>query len=211
MEILKAPSLTPQSPKKLQASSSASRAWVRGRDLKLLWFLAVGALCLSSPCPAADPPREYQIKAAFLFNFAQFTEWPTNAFEQKDSPLLICTLGDNPFGDYLDKLVQNESFRGRPLRVEHYRKVEEIRTCHILYIGRSEADRLEQDLNVLKGRPVLTVSDIEGSAPRGVMIRLVTQESRIRFRINLEEVKAAKLSLSSKLLRAAEIVPTEAK
>jgi len=162
-------------------------------------------------CLAADPSREYQVKAVFLFNFAQFTEWPTNAFPAPDSPIVIGTLGDNPFGDYLRETVKNELVHGRKIVVEHYQKVEEIKNCHILYVGQSEADRLEHDLNVLKGRPVLIVSDIENAAYRGVMIRLLTQSNKVRFRINLEETKAAGLTLSSKLLRVAEVIHPDRK
>jgi hypothetical protein len=89
--------------------------------------------------------------------------------------------------------------------------VEEIQNCHILYISQSEASELDHVLEFLKGKPVLTVSDIEGSAPRGVMIRFVTEKNKIRLRINLETARAANLTLSSKVLRAAEIVSTTTK
>src|SRR5439155_372026 len=105
----------------------------------LLALAACGLLALRSH--AAEPSREYQVKAVFLFNFAQFTEWPSNAFASADSPIYICTLGNNPFGDYLQQIVRNEAVRGRKLVIEHHQKVEEIKTCHILYIGQSEAER----------------------------------------------------------------------
>jgi len=160
---------------------------------------------------AAEPSREYKVKAVFLFNFAQFTEWPSNAFPAPDSPIVIGTLGNNPFGDFLRETVSTEMVRGHKLVVEHYQKVEEIRNCHILYIGQSEADRLEHDLNVLKGRPVLTVSDVENAAYRGVMIRLLTEKNKVRLRVNLDEARAAGLNLSSKLLRVAEVIHPEKK
>src|SRR5205823_12626965 len=175
-------------------------------------FVVLAGCCLLTlRNEGAEPSREYQVKAVFLFNFAQFTEWPSNAIASADAPIYICTLGDNPFGDYLKETVRNELVRGRKLVIEHHQKVEEIKNCHILYIGQSEAERLEHDLNVLRGKPVLTVSDIEAPAARGVMIRLVTQSNKVRFRINLEEAKAANLNLSSKLLRAAELVRTDNK
>jgi hypothetical protein len=179
-------------------------------QFSILLCLAAFLLAVRS-CLAADPSREYQVKAVFLFNFAQFTEWPSNAFTAPDSPIVIGTLGNNPFGDYLRETVKNEVVRGRKIVVEHYQKVEEIKNCHILYIGQSEADRLEHDLNVLKGRPVLIVSDIENAAYRGVMIRLLTQSNKVRFRINLEETRAAGLTLSSKLLRLAEVIHPDRK
>jgi hypothetical protein len=190
-------------------------------NLRFVWRLEFGiwsflslfllGLLLPAVSYSAEPSREYQIKAVFLYNFAQFTDWPTNAFENKNSPLVICTLGTNPFGDYLQETVRNEIIRGRSLQVEHHQKVEEIKSCHILYVGESEADHLEHILRVLKGKPVLIVSDIDDSAARGVMIRFTKKANKIRLRINLEEVRAANLNVSSKLLQAAELVPPDKK
>lgn len=178
-------------------------------NLAALIFLA---LALISNRGSAQTSREYQIKAAFVFNFAEFTDWPPEAFENKDSPLVIGILGTDPFGSVLDETVRNEKVRGHRLTVERYRTVEEIRTCHILYIGQSEASHLDQVLDALQGKPVLTVSDIEGSAPRGVMIRFLTEKNKIRLRINVEAARAVRLTISSKLLRAAaEIVATQKK
>ena len=174
-------------------------------------LLIAASLPFSPSAHAADPSREYQVKAVFLFNFAQFTEWPSNAFSAADSPIVIGTLGTNPFGDFLRETVSTETVHGRKLVVEHYQKVEEIKNCHILYMGQSEADRLEHDLNVLKGRPVLTVSEIDNAAYRGAMVRLLTEKNKVRLRINLDEVRAAGLTLSSKLLRVAEVVHSERK
>jgi hypothetical protein len=160
---------------------------------------------------AAEPSREYQLKAVFLFNFAQFAEWRPESFADKDAPLVICILGADPFGTFLDETVRDEMVRGRRLVVERYQKLEEIKTCHILFISQSKTGELNQILEALKGKPILTVSDITGSALRGVMIRFITEQNKIRFRINTEAVKEASLSLSSKLLRNAQIVSTEKK
>jgi hypothetical protein len=177
-------------------------------------FLGVLALWLMVCVPAfgagttrAEMSREYQIKAAFLYNFVQFTEWPTNAFENTNRPIVIGVLGTDPFGRILDDLVRGEIVRGRKLVVERYQRVEDVKSCHILFISRSEEPRLDRILDRLKGKPVLTVSDIEGAAYRGVMIRFLT-ESRIRLRVNLDAVQDANLTLSSKLLRVAEVVST---
>ena len=175
-----------------------SAAW-----LVLSALLLSGALGLSAE-PAA--PREYQLKAVFLFNFAQFVEWPPQAFPDAQTPLVIGVLGRDPFGAYLDETVRGERVNNRSLVVQRYGRVDDINTCHILFISRSEGDRLEQILVRLRGRNILTVDDAEGFAPPGVMIRLVTVENKIRLRINLEVVQAADLRISSKLLRPAEIV-----
>lgn len=171
--------------------------------------LILSALLLSGGpnLPAqTTPPGEYQIKAVFLFNFAQFVEWPPQAFPQAQTPLVIGVLGEDPFGNYLDETVRGETVNDRPLAIQRYRRVEEIKTCHVLFISRSDANRVEQILASLKDRNILTVADAEGFARRGVMIRFVTEKNKIRLRINLEAAKAANLTISSKLLRPAEIV-----
>ena len=165
--------------------------------------LLSGELGLSAQ---AASPKEYQLKAVFLFNFAQFVEWPPQAFPDAQAPLVIGVLGMDPFGAYLDETVRGETVNDRPLVVQRYGRVEDINTCHVLFISRSEADRLEQILTGLRGRHILTVSDTEGAAVRGVMIRMITAENKIRLRINLEEAQASNLKISSKLLRPAEIV-----
>jgi uncharacterized protein DUF4154 len=175
------------------------------------WALALAAA--TAPAPAQTPAQtsiapEYQVKAVFLFNFAQFVEWPPSAFPDSAAPLVICVLGEDPFGPYLDETVHGGTVHGHPMAVQRTHRVEEIRNCHILFVGRQEQERLEEILDTLKGRPALTVSDAEGFARRGGMIRFMTDQNRIRLRINLEAARAAHLTLSSKLLRPAQIVRT---
>lgn len=149
------------------------------------------------------------MKAAFLFNFAQFVEWPTNAFSNPQTPLVIGIIGDDPFGATLDEIVRGENVNGHPLVIQRFRQVEEIKTCHILFINSSEKNRAMEIIGQLKGRSVLTVGDTEGFATNGGMIRFVTEKNKIRFRVNLEAAKAANLTISSKLLKAAGIVVPE--
>ena len=170
--------------------------------LAVLWaFVAT-----SSAQPVA---REYQVKAVFLFNFAQFVEWPARAFPDAAAPLVIGVLGQDPFGSALDETVRGEKIGDRPLVVRHFPRVAEVDQCHILFISRSEAGTLDEILATLKSRSILTVADTEGFALRGVMIRFLTENNHIRLRINLDAAKAAGLTLSSKLLRPAEIVTTQ--
>ncbi len=179
------------------------------------WCAAWVALCaLLLPAGAgfaveSAPSKDYQLKAVFLFNFAQFVEWPSNAFPEAGGPLVIGVLGADPFGAGLDDTVRGEKVNNRPLAVQRYRRVEEIGTCHVLFIGASEANRLEQILTSLKGRNILTVGDFEGFARRGVMIGFATEKNKTRLKINLEAAKAANLTISSKLLKPAEIVSSE--
>jgi hypothetical protein len=170
-------------------------------------LLLLGGLKLAAQ-PAAT--KEYQIKAVFLFNFSQFVEWPTNAFPEAQTPLVIGVLGENPFGTYLEETVRGEAVNKHPLVIQHYRRPEEIKTCHILFVSQSEAGQLNQVFESLKGRNILTVGDAESFAQQGGMIRFITEKNKIHLRINLAAAKAADLTISSKLLRPAEIVaPTE--
>jgi hypothetical protein len=151
-------------------------------------------------------PREYEVKAAFLYNFAQFCEWPPSAFASTNSPLVIGVLGDNPFNSTLDDLVRDEKVQQRPLEVRRFRSVGEIKECHILFISRSESSRVQSILNSLEGRPILTVSDIDRFAMRGGMIRFLTEQKKIKLRINISETRKAGLNISSKVLNLAEVV-----
>jgi hypothetical protein len=188
------------------AHSRANRALKN----RLKRWLIVSALLFSSGLNLSAqtaPSREYQVKAVFLFNFAQFVDWPPKAFPEPQTPLVIAVLGDDPFGTYLEETIRGEKANDRPLVVQRYRRVGEIKTCHVLFISRSETDRLEQILGSLKGRPILAVGDSEDFALHGGMIQFITEKNKIRMRINLEAVKAAGLTISSKLLRVAETRP----
>jgi hypothetical protein len=149
---------------------------------------------------------EYHVKAVFLFNFAQFVDWPAEAFAGPQAPLVIGVLGEDPFEGFLDQTVAGERLGGRPFQVRRYQSVDEIQTCHVLFISRPGADRPEGILAALRNRPILTVSDAAGFAEHGGMIRFVTEQSRIRLQVDLAAVEAAHLTVSSKLLRVAEIV-----
>jgi hypothetical protein len=152
---------------------------------------------------------EYKIKAVFLFNFAQFVEWPESAFPHAKAPVVIGILGTDPFGRFLDETVRNERVNGRSLQVARFRSVEEITRCHILFVSASEISRLASILDAVKGKPILTVGDTEGFASQGGMVRFIMDQNRIRFRINVAVVAAGGLTISSKLLRVAEIVGAE--
>lgn len=177
----------------------------RARWLALV-FLSTWVL---TPLQAQKPTfNERELKAVFLLNFARFVEWPASAFERAQSPIVIGVLGDDPFGRVLDGVVEGEMAMNRPLTVQRFAHAEGVVACHILFVSLSDDRRYEQLLASLRGRPILTVGDSEGFATRGGMIRFVTERNRIRLRVNVEAAKAAGLTLSSRLLRAAEIVRT---
>jgi len=179
----------------------AGRTWRRLGTLAGAWL----ALVTASPAvPAAT--GEYQIKAVFLFHFAQFVDWPADAFPAADSPLVIGVLGQDPFGPLLDEAVSGERIDHRPLQVKRFRRVDDIEHCHVLFISRSESSRMPAILRQLAHRSILTVSDADGFETAGGMIRLLTENHRVRLRIDPEPAHEAGLTISSKLLRPAEVV-----
>lgn len=171
-------------------------------------FASVFLLSNTADLPAqTNTSPEYQVRAVFLFNFAQFVDWPAKAFSDPQAPMIIGVLGDDPFGAYLDETVRGEKVNDRPLVVQRFRRVGEVKNCHVLFVSQSEADRFEQIFASLKGRNILTVGDRDDFTARGGMILLFNEKNKIRMRINLEAVTAANLVISSKLLRVAELKP----
>jgi hypothetical protein len=153
-------------------------------------------------------PTEYQVKAVFLFNFAQFVDWPPSAFASPTSPLVIGVLGNDPFGEALDEAVAGETVNGRPLAVRRYRTIDEIEDCHILFINPSSKTPVPAVLARLRERNVLTVSDAQEFARSGGVIEFITVGNKIRLQINLDAARLANLTISSKLLKPSRIVTT---
>ena len=169
--------------------------------------LAFAAWLLSIASAAAAAPSEYQVKAVFLFNFSQFVEWPPQALGSADAPFVICLVGKDNFGADLDAAVKTETVQGRPLVIKRSADAAHPPApCHMLFIDNSAGAHLGGILTDLNGRPVLTVSDIGRSAEQGAIIEFVSDRNRLRLRINVAAAKAAGLTISSKLLRPAEIV-----
>lgn len=180
----------------VRSKKNSTRTW-----LSLFVILLLSGQSLRAQSAAS---KEYQVKAAFLYNFFQFVEWPPDAFPQAQSPLVIGIIGDDPFGSSLNEIVSGEKVNNRPLVIQHYHRPEEIKVCHILFVCQSESPEMKDLIAGLKNRNILTVSDIEGFTKAGGIIRFVTENNKIRFRINTEAARAANLEISSKLLRAAE-------
>lgn len=175
--------------------------WLPG----LVW--AVLALTFSESRAEAQVSREYQLKAVFLYNFAQFTEWPENAFAAPNAPIVIAVLGANPFEGLLEDTVRGETVHGHPLAVAHYHRADEIKACHILFISQSETRHMDDIMKSVRGKPVLTVADADGALSREAIIRFLVENNKVRFRINQQAARAADITLSSRLLRVADAVP----
>lgn len=164
-------------------------------------FLLIGLLFgMGFSGLAQDKPTEYQVKAAFLFNFAKFVEWPPQAFADSNSPIIIGVLGKNVFGNDLEKTIRDKKVNNRPFKFKDFTSAAEATNCHILFVSSSEKDNLAKIVESLHNAGVLTVSDTEGFIEVGGMINFVVQDTKIRFEISDEAAKKAGLQVSSKLL-----------
>ena len=157
------------------------------------------AACLFSLPVAAAAPSEYEVKAAFLFNFSKFVEWPEGTFAGPGSPIAICVLGENPFGRLLEDAVRGKQVNGRELEVRQV--ATSTAGCQIVFVAASESAK--EVFGKLSEEPVLTVSDAESAAERGAIIGLTLDENRVRFEVNLVAARKAGLKLSSQLLKVA--------
>lgn len=153
---------------------------------------------------AQEAYQEYDVKAAFLYNFVKFVEWPAGAFAEERSPVEICVYGGDPFGRSLDDVIKGEAVQGRGLSIRRPASATGLDGCHVLFIAAVERERVAEALAAVGGRPVLTVGDSDGFLRAGGMINFVLDEGRVRFRINEEVARRARLTISSKLLRLAQ-------
>jgi hypothetical protein len=149
---------------------------------------------------------EYQIKAAYLYNFAKFVEWPPEASPGANDPLAICIFGEDPFGDILTELAKGKSINGHKLVIRQLKPPQDLRGCQVAFISSSERNRLHSVLESLKGASVLTVGDTEGFAALGGVISFTMEDNKVHFDINVDAAERAKLRISSKLLSLARIV-----
>jgi hypothetical protein len=179
-----------------------------GAGLRILVCLAGGALAFApreAPAQLAVS-REYQVKAAFLFNFVQFVEWPTRAFTNSEAPICIGVLGEDPFASALEETVRGETVQNRKLIVQHSNRVEPLKDCQLVFISKSETDRVPGILDELDPEPVLTVSETQGFAQRGGIINLYLAGNKVRFEINPAAARHKGLKISSELLSLGKII-----
>jgi len=181
-----------------------------GKKYSIRIFLA----CLILPAVTASttparaqgkPPLEYQIKAAFLFNFTRFIHWPASAYASADAPFVIGIVGDNPFGNYLNDLVIGEQADGHSIIIRHYPDGVDISGCQLLFINTSSPAKLKALLSSAVQQNTLTVSDVNNFINLGGMVRFFKEDNRIKMEVKLAAVKAAQLEISAKLLQVAKV------
>jgi hypothetical protein len=172
----------------------------------ILLALASGGFFRAVAADQSDQPSEYEVKAAFLFNFTKFVEWPESAFEDSHSAIVIGIIGEDPFGDSLTRIVAGQKAQGRAIAIVRYRRGDDLRHCHVLFISASERPSTARILAGLQDAGVLTVSDIDGFAEAGGIMQFVMRENRVRFVVNLGAATQSKLRVSAKLLALAQVV-----
>jgi hypothetical protein len=151
-------------------------------------------------------PTEYQIKAAFLYQFAKFVQWPDTVFADSSKQIVIGILGEDPFGGDLDNTVQGKFIHDREIRIKRIDRLENVQDCQILFISGSETKKLPVIFARLHHSNILTVGDTEGFSQEGGIINFIRKDNKIHFEINVDAAQKAGLKLSSKLLNLAKIV-----
>ncbi len=177
--------------------------------LKRLWCVAgilMLFLCFAriASCTTAQPPGEYEVKAAFLYKFISFVDWP-----EDDLIITIGVLGDDPFGAVLNRLTADKTVNGKKIVVKRFKKVAELEFCHILFISSSEGEHLGEIMKALEHSGTLTVGDMKKFAQSGGIIEFTMEKNKIRFEINIGSARRAGLKISSKLLKLAKICGEE--
>ena len=174
-------------------------------------ILVLMALVLLVGAPIADGQKspahtEFEVKAAFLYHFAKFVEWPEAAASK--TAFEVCIVGDDPFGKAFEPFLGQE-VQGRRLKIIRHPNAVDIPRCQILFVSASHKDHVGQILRQVADEPVLTVSDIDGFAASGGVVNFVLRDRKVRFAINVEAADRSGVKMSSRLLKLAEIVKTK--
>ena len=154
---------------------------------------------------------EYQVKSLILVSLPKYVDWPSDAFANANTPIMIGVLGDSKFGAELAKTVEGQNVVGRPIIVRQIQTPEDSDKCHILFIGSSEKTHLADILGRIKAKPVLTVGETDQFLDQGGVINFVKKEGKIRLEINMDAARLANLQISSRLLRVADVVKGKSK
>ena len=173
---------------------------------RLTMLIALAVVILMPVRAAAQELNEYEVKAAFLYNFAKFVEWPSNESADPNSPMIIGILGRDPFGGEIDRAIEGKSVNGHRLTIKRFSTLQAYDHCHILFVSSSEKGNLARILATVANHSVLTVSETDRFAHIGGIINFITIENRVRFEINQDAAGRAGLKISSKLLSLARAV-----
>ena len=194
----------------LQTQESGERPERAGRNHGRRALAAIAivtiAACARQTGAQGSASSEYQVKAAFLYHFAQFVEWPPEAFKDAHSPVTYCTVGPDPFQGALDSSLSGKVLGARRLRVWHLKQVQQAVGCHVLFIGGRDKKSIPSTLASVEGEATLTVGETDGFAQEGGMIGLFLEDNKVRFEINAGAAQQAQLKISARLLALASKV-----
>lgn len=180
------------------------------RSLVNKFILIIGLIgfCLSfSTNAAAGIFNEYQVKAVFLYNLTHFITWPETAFQGDDAPFIVGIMGENPFGDMLQKVLEKERVNGRPIVLILYIDCEQLqqRPCHMLFLADPKDLFYPNLMLTARSSHILTISDVPGFVQKGGVINLVRSNRRIEIEINQQEAKRTGVEISAQLLNLAKV------
>jgi hypothetical protein len=175
-----------------------------GFRLLLCLFLS-GLLGPTAPARADGPSRQSQLKAAFIYNFTQFVEWPPDAFAGDDSPFVVAVVGDDPLQGALEAAMADKTAGARPIIVKHFASVDDLGPCQLLFVPASQDGSLGAILKRIGTSPVLTVGESDAFMPAGGAIRLFLENGKMRFELDPDVCDAARLKVSAKLMKLARI------
>jgi hypothetical protein len=184
-------------------SFNGSEVYILAR-ITAVSLLLLAAVLAPPAAPAAPLPTDYEVKAAFLYNFAKFVRWPDDA--ASGPRFVLAIVGDDPFGAVIDRAFLGKTVLGRPVEIRRTRSVREAAGAQMAFIGASERAHLAEVLGALKGGSVLTVGDMDRFADGGGMVGFRLKDSTVRFEVNLRELRQARLQMSSQIIRLAQRV-----
>lgn len=181
--------------------------WSQARRRCIFALLPIFLLALTLAASAqATDEKETKLKAAFVLKFALYVEWPESAFGSPTNPIVFGVLGRDPFGQIMDATMQGQTIDRHPVIVKRARTAVELLDCHVVFVSAAERDKVKTLLPQLRGKPILTVSDMDGFTSAGGMIGLKKKQGVIRFDINRQAAESAGVKISSKLLQLGDVV-----
>ena len=163
------------------------------------------AFSIALPARADEFAGEYKVKAAFIYNFAQFVDWPETAFSSADAPFIVAVVGKDPFEGILEQVVAGKRVGARRVIVKHFDSADQIGPCQILFVPMTEDDSLSGIIQKVQNSAVLTIGESEDFDSSGGCFRFFTDDNKMRFEINQDAAAQAGLRVSSKLLKLAKI------
>jgi hypothetical protein len=174
---------------------------------RALVALLVALAAWASPAPvAAAPTPEYLIKAAYLYNFALFVEWPADAFAGANAPIVIGILGADPFEGALNRTIVDKRVNNRPVVIRRLQSTSDLKQCHILFVSAAEAARVAEVTARVEGLPILMVGETPNFARRGGTMNFAIVDNRVRVEVNIDAARRARLNISAKLLKVATVL-----